>query len=193
MPTSGLADPPVLNERRAAVGGIARTVARPPILVLGLGNLLLRDDGLGLELLAELSKNAVLWGDQVAFVDGGTQGLMLLEEVGGRPAVLILDAVDRGAAPGTVHALRNSGVTECRVSRSTTAHEGNAGELLAAAALVGESPQEVAVVGVQPAEVATGIGLSETVQKSLRPALLQAQSILSEMIARYAHVSSSPG
>ena len=194
MPTSGLAEALVPTGMRATTGRFTpAAVSRPPILVLGLGNLLLGDDGLGLELLAEMSKNAVLWGDQVAFVDGGTQGLMLLEEVGGRPAVLILDAVDRGAAPGTVHALRNSGVTECRVSRSTTAHEGNAGELLAAAALVGESPQEVAVVGVQPAQVATGIGLSETVQKSVRPALLQAQSILSEMIARYAYVSSSPG
>jgi hydrogenase maturation protease len=194
MPTSGLADTPVLTETRATAGGFAdRAVGRAPILVLGLGNLLLGDDGLGLELLAEMSKNAVLWGNQVAFVDGGTQGMMLLEEVSGRPAVLILDAVDRGAAPGTVHALRNSGVTECRVSRSTTAHEGNAGELLAAAALLGASPLEVAVVGVQPARIATGIGLSETVQESLRPALLQAQSILSEMIARYANVSSSPG
>jgi len=151
MPTSGLADPPILTETRATAGGFADpAVGRPPILVLGLGNLLLGDDGLGLELLAEMSKNAVLWGTQVAFVDGGTQGMMLLEEVSGRPAVLILDAVDRGASPGTVHALRNSGVTECRVSRSTTAHEGNAGELLAAAALLGASPQEVAVVGVQP-------------------------------------------
>ena len=192
MPTLGLAEPPVLNERRVCRCS-KRAAARPPVLVLGLGNLLLGDDGLGLELLAEMSKNAVLWGDQVAFVDGGTQGMMLLNEISARPAVLILDAVDRGAEPGTVHALRDRDVTECRVSRSKTAHEGNAGELLAAAALVGESPQEVAVVGVQPAEVATGIGLSETVKKSVRPALLQAESILSEMIARYAHVSSSPG
>lgn len=174
MPISGLAD-------------------RPPVLVLGLGNLLLGDDGLGPALLGEMSKNAVLWGDRVAFLDGGTQGLMLLEEISGRPAVLILDAVDRGVEPGTVHALRDSAVTECRVSRSKTAHEGNAGELLAAAALLGESPREVAVVGVQPERVATGIGLSETVQKSVRPALLHAYSILSEMIARYAYVPGRSG
>lgn len=166
--------------------------ATPPVLVLGLGNLLLGDDGLGLQLLDELSK-ARQWGDNVEFVDGGTQGLMLLREISGRPSVLILDAVDRAAEPGAVHVLSARDVAATGVPRSTTAHEGNAGELLAAATLLGESPGDVAVIGVQPERVATGIGLSETVKKSLRPALLHAQDILSEMIARYAYVSSGSG
>jgi len=166
--------------------------ATPPILVLGLGNMLLGDDGLGLELLAGLSR-ARQWGDEVEFVDGGTQGLMLLREISGRPSVLILDAVDRAAEPGAVHVLSARDAAATGVPRSTTAHEGNAGELLAAATLLGESPGDVAVIGVQPERVATGIGLSETVKKSLRPALLHAQDILSEMIARYAYVSSGSG
>ena len=183
MPTPGLAEP------RASAGGFGR---RPPVLVLGLGNLLLGDDGIGLELLAGLSE-ARQWGTEVEFVDGGTQGLMLLREISERQAVLILDAVDRAAEPGAVHVLSARDVAASGVSRSTTAHEGNAGELLAAATLLGESPGEVAVIGVQPERVATGIGLSETAKESLRPALLHAQDILSEMIARCAHVSGCSG
>ena len=161
------------------------------MLVLGLGNMLLGDDGLGLELLAGLSK-ARQWGDEVEFVDGGTQGLMLLREISGRPCVLVLDAVDRAAEPGAVHVLSAREVA-AGGPRSTTAHEANAGELLAAATLLDESPGEIAVIGVQPERVATGIGLSETVKKSLRPALLHAQDILSEMIARCTNVSGWSG
>ena len=190
MPTPGLAEERIQNsEFRIQNGG---RVDRPPILVLGLGNMLLGDDGIGLELLSGLSE-ARQWGNEVEFVDGGTQGLMLLREISGRPAVLILDAVDRAAKPGAVHVLWADDIATCAVPRSTTAHEGNAGELLAAATLLGESPGEVAVVGVQPERVATGIGLSETVKKGLRPALLHAQNILSEMIARCAHVSGCSG
>ena len=74
----------------------------PPILVLGLGNVLLQDDGVGPALLGLLE---TLHGkdDRVQFVDGGTQGLALLGYLSDRQAVLILDAVALGAEPGSVH------------------------------------------------------------------------------------------
>ncbi|MHC4948648.1 MAG: hydrogenase maturation protease [Planctomycetota bacterium] len=75
-----------------------------PVLVLGLGNLLLRDDGVGLTLLARLrDEHAALPG--VEWLDGGTQGLALLGRLAGRRGLLVLDAVALGDAPGTVHVL----------------------------------------------------------------------------------------
>jgi len=167
-------------------GSVDPGLNRPPVLVLGLGNRLLTDDGFGLDLLEELEREAEgCWGNHVEFVDGGTQGLMLLKDISQRPAVLILDAVDRGGNPGAVHVLRAEEVWGTRFSKSTTAHEGNAGELLAAAQLLGECPEQVAVVGAQPQKVATGIGLTEIARSALRPALLHAKSIVSEFVARY--------
>ncbi len=150
------------------------------LLVLGLGNPLLGDDGAGLRLLAELQDAAPEHGREVEFLDGGTQGLMLLGRVSGRRALLILDAVALGSPPGTVHVLRNRDALGLDSHHATTAHEGNAGELLAAAALLGECPERVTVVGIEPAILRTGIGLSVEVEKAMREAAAAAWRAIEE-------------
>ena len=74
-----------------------------PILVLGIGNTLLMDDGVGVLLVEEFRCLSSLPADEVEFLDGGTQGLALLGRMAGRRALVILDAVNLGATPGTVH------------------------------------------------------------------------------------------
>jgi hydrogenase maturation protease len=118
-------------------GSVDESPARAPILVLGLGNLLLSDDAVGLHLEAALAAERG-GSDQVEFVDGGTQGLALLHYLANRRAVLVLDAVGLGAEPGSVHVLRGPAIEGLRVQRATSAHEGNALELLATARLLGD-------------------------------------------------------
>lgn len=154
-------------------------------LVLGLGNLLLGDDGAGLRLLAELERRRN-WGPGIEFVDGGTQGLALLGYLSGRRALLLLDAVALGAAPGTVHLLRTAELEALGAARATTAHEGSARELLAAARLLGECPAEIVVVGVEPEQVRTGIGLSPVVEQAIQLAAERAAAILEQSGARLA-------
>ena len=79
-----------------------------------------------------------------------------------------MDAVKTGAAPGTVHALRGTAATEWMRCGSTTAHETNAGELLAAATLLGLAPAEIAIVGVEPEWLEMGMGLGEDGYGALR-------------------------
>jgi hydrogenase maturation protease len=148
------------------------------VLVLGLGNPLLGDDGVGLRLLEELSRDARRWRGVVELVDGGTQGLALLGWVSRRPAVVVLDAIELGADPGTVHVLRADDLARLRASRSGTAHEGGALELLAMARLLGEAPGEVMVVGVEPGVVGTGIGLTPAVEQALGRAVEQARAVV---------------
>ncbi len=154
------------------------------VLVLGLGNPLLGDDGAGLRLLAALEREAAAWGGRVEFVDGGTQGLMLLERIAGRRALLILDAVSLGAQPGTVHVLRGREALGIGAHHGATAHEGNAEELLGAAVLLGECPEWVYVVGIEPARIRTGIGVSETVEGAMGAALEAARGIVGEALER---------
>jgi hydrogenase maturation protease len=151
-----------------------------PVLVLGLGNLLLHDDGVGLELLRELAEQNGT-DRRVAFVDGGTQGLALLGLLSGRRALLVLDAVARGGRPGDVHVLRSA--AECAEPRGFGAHGGNAGELLAAASLLGDLPVELAVVGVEPGVVRTGVGLSSEVRSALPEACRAAAATLNQLLA----------
>ena len=152
--------------------------AEPPaLLVLGLGNLLLTDDAVGLELLARLESD---WFEgaadpNVEFVDGGTQGLALLGVMSGRRGLLVLDAVALGEEPGTVHAMTGEQVLTMHFTRPDTAHEGGAGQLLALASLSGDLAPHVRVVGVEPDRVATGLGLSEAVRSALPAAVARAR------------------
>lgn len=150
------------------------TAGSPDVLVLGLGNLLLSDDGLGLRVLEEVSADGV-----AEYVDGGTQGLALLPYLAGRRAVIVLDAVALGAPPGTVHVL-SRGVLAAH--RRVTAHGSNALELLDAAELIGDLPAEVRIIGIEPAKLETGIGLSAEVEAAIPEAAAAARRAVSECL-----------
>jgi hydrogenase maturation protease len=157
------------------------TESEAPVLVLGLGNLLLRDDGLGLELLRQLRQRYPDKG-AVDFVDGGTQGVALLSYLASRRALLILDAVSTDADPGTALLLRNP--LRHASPRGFGAHGANASGLLASAELLGELPEQSVLVGMVPAELQTGVGLSEQVQRGLPQALELAEGVLDELLDR---------
>ena len=163
-------------------GGTPGTAASPaPLLVLALGNTLLRDDGLGQELARLLEGELRGREGEVELLDGGTQGMALLGRLEGRTGVLLLDAVARGAPPGTVHAFDGRELLASPRPRGTTAHEGSAEDLLRLAALVDLLPPQVRVVGIEPAEVRTGLGLSDTVRSALPAALTEARRALASL------------
>jgi hydrogenase maturation protease len=153
-----------------------------PILVLGIGNILLRDDGVGLTLLDQLQRSRD-WGDDVDFVDGGTRGIVLLGFLENRRGLLILDAISLGGEPGTIHAWQGLDPFLGLPSSPQTAHEGNALQLLQTAHIMGIVPPRIAVVGIAPHELHTGIGLSDVVTNALPSALAQAESMLAQLQA----------
>jgi hydrogenase maturation protease len=138
-----------------------------PVLLLGLGNPLMSDDGAGQELLARLQSDAAKWGDAVELVDGGTQGLALLGIFEGRKAVVFLDAIHLGDKPGAVHVLNGEELRRMGQRRATTAHEGSAPQILTALELLGERPNEITMIGLEPEKIGLGIGLSPNVQAGL--------------------------
>ncbi len=161
---------------------IPGSVKTKPILVLGVGNLLLRDDGAGLELLSCLRRDADRWGEDVEFLDGGTGGLALLGEVSGRRAVVVLDAVRTGAEAGTVHILRTRDLLTFGQTRVSTAHESNATELFRVSELLGERAEELVAIGIEPDVLETGIGLSEKVGSAIEGAAQSARSIVDQLV-----------
>ncbi len=171
--------------REPASGEPVTTVR--PLLVLAVGNQLLSDDGVGLALLDELSRDAAS-SHGVEFVDGGTLGLTLLARLSGREAVIVLDAIALGDAPGTLHVLRFP--FSSSAARSTTAHEANALELLRFAALLGELPASVWIAGIEPERLSTGIGLSEAVSAAVPEAVQTIRRLISELQKEIPHVSS---
>lgn len=157
-----------------------------PILVLALGDVRLGDDGVGPVLLTDLAERYRYAGGFIEFVDGGTHGLELLSRIAGRQALVVLDAVASGRQPGTVSVLEGSDVLRYATGRSTTAHEGNAGEVLATAAFLGDLPYCCYVIGIEPRKQSTGAGLSEDVQRSLQNALTRAQNVVDRLLVELA-------
>ena len=158
--------------------GFARYDYTAPILVLGLGNAPSGDEGIGTILLDEVAKQYRYAGGFVEFVNGGTQGLDLLGQIAGRQAIVVLDALATGSRPGTVSVLEGSEVLRYATGDSAAVHPGDAHELLATAAFLGDLPEHFYVVGVQPGDLHQGADLSRPVQKSLQQAVAQAQKII---------------
>ncbi len=157
-------------------------IDRAPVLVLGVGNVLLQDDGAGVHLVTQLEQQGAGWNGAVEFLEGGTRGLALLEAIAGRSALVMLDAAALGAPPGTVHVRRDEEVLTLS-HRGCTAHEGNAGELLAAARLLGELPSRIILVAIEPLLLETGIGLSEPVRQAIPAALGAVRQAVEEVLA----------
>lgn len=134
-------------------------------MVIGLGNLVMSDDAVGLEAIRRLEASYAL-PQGVDVLDGGTLGLDLLVHLEGYGALLIADCVATGGAAGDVYRIGRDEV-EAVFGRCLSPHQVGLQDLLALLELQGRLPSRVTVVGVEPASLAPGVGLSEVVQASL--------------------------
>ncbi len=135
------------------------------ILVLGLGNLLRRDEGLGIRALWQL-RDRVALPAEVRLVDGGTLGLELLSYLEDADRVLVLDAAVTEGPPGTLLRLQGDDVPAFFGMRSSP-HEVGLPDLLAVTRLRGTAPREIVLLGMQPDTIELGWELSETVEARL--------------------------
>jgi hydrogenase maturation protease len=143
----------------------------PPV-VIGVGNLLLGDDAAGLRVVQALRRRADAEPGALPpgtrLVDGGTLGLDLLRVLRGAGALVVVDAADRGATPGTVTVRHDARV------------EGDHGvaQLLAVAGMLGSLPPDVTVIEIGVGEMGVGIGLSPAVEAAIPAA---AAAVLGEL------------
>jgi len=135
------------------------------IVVLGLGNVLLSDEGIGVQLIEYLKDNLSFPPD-IELIDGGVGGLSLLGLLAGATHLLVIDAVEAGARPGTIIRLVNSEVIG-GMSLSLSSHQIGLRDILGAAELAGILPQEIVLLGVQPYSLEPGRGLSEPARSIL--------------------------
>jgi hydrogenase maturation protease len=128
------------------------------VLVLGVGNILLSDEGIGVRVIEALQDRYVIPAE-VEVVDGGTSGMDLLETLGGRSQVIIVDAVKTGGPPGSVVRLQGEQVPVFFRGRISP-HQLGLSDVLAALTILGSEPRQVTVIGVEPADLSIGIELS---------------------------------
>jgi len=133
-------------------------------LVLGLGNLVHADDGVGVHAVHCLQKDERV-PPGVVLLDGGTQGLALLPYLSGVDRLLVIDAVDVGEQPGTV--IRLEGAALDRLPGKASVHQLGFADLMTALKLLGEPPRETVVIGVQPQSTDWSADLTLPVSTSL--------------------------
>jgi hydrogenase maturation protease len=137
----------------------------PRVLVLGVGNTLMRDDGVGVWAVNTLADTYCVPAS-VRIVDGGVAGLRLLSEIADVDYLLIVDAVRRGGDPGTIYRLDPGGVS-ARQGPFFSAHEVGIAELLSTASFCGRLPK-TQIIGVEPLETeSVGIELTDALRGSL--------------------------
>ncbi|MFN2376594.1 MAG: hydrogenase maturation protease [Candidatus Binatia bacterium] len=149
-----------------------------PIAVIGMGNVLLGDDGFGPCVVGILSAG---WEfcDNVELIDAGTPGLDLAGLLCGRQAVVFVDSVAATAAPGTLRFYRDGELQGALALKPRVSpHDPALAEALAIARLVGDGPQSVLLVGVVPESVEVGVGLSPSVTSAAHRA---AEAVLTEL------------
>ena len=129
-------------------------------VVLGLGNVLHRDDGAGAQVITRLRSDARLPAD-VSLVEGGTLGLELLPYVWDCDRLIVIDAIDVGAPPGTM--VRMSAEEINRLPGNSSVHQLGVSDLLVALRMLAERQPEVVLLGVQPENTDWSSELSSSV------------------------------
>jgi len=136
---------------------------RSEVLVLGIGNLLWADEGFGVRCVEKFAAEWELPAS-VTVMDGGTQGLYLLPYVQAARRLIVFDAIDYGLAPGTLKRVEGNAVPRFMGAKKMSLHQTGFQEVIAAADLTGQLPEQLLLIGVQPEELDDYGG-------SLRPAV----------------------
>lgn len=150
------------------------------LVVLGIGNVLWADEGFGVRCVEALQRQWT-FAPQVQLVDGGTQGLYLIQHVQSASKLLIFDAIDYGLAPGTLKLIENDDVPRFMGAKKMSLHQTGFQEVLSLAQLTGRYPEQVLLIGCQPEELEDyGGSLRPSVKTAMEDALALAVDRLRE-------------
>ena len=149
------------------------------ITVLGVGNPIMADDGVGLVLLAALGE--LRPDSRIEYVDGATGGMELVPVVQDAEYLLVLDAV-AGVVPGNVEHLTGDHLPRL-LSSKLSPHQVGLLDVLSAARLLGREPAEIEVVGVVPERVELTLGLSPAVEAAVPEAVEVACAVIDRRLA----------
>ncbi|WP_027852275.1 HyaD/HybD family hydrogenase maturation endopeptidase [Marinobacterium litorale] len=162
------------------------------VLILGIGNLLWADEGFGVRCV-ELLNQRYRFADTVSLLDGGTQGIYLVQHVQQADILVVFDAIDYGLEPGTLKVVRDDEVPKFMGAKQMSLHQTGFQEVLAMAEFTGAYPRELILIGVQPQMLEDfGGSLTEPVRAQLDRSLEIALEYLAERDIRPLETITAP-
>ena len=140
-------------------------------LILGIGNLLWADEGFGVRAVEQLNRD-YRFDEQVVLMDGGTQGIYLVQYVEQAEILVVFDAIDYGLEPGTLRLIEGDEVPKFMGAKKMSLHQTGFQEVLAMAEMLGSYPRHLLLVGVQPVQLEDyGGSLRDTTRQRIEPAI----------------------
>ncbi len=160
----------------------------PRLIVLGIGNTLMSDDGVGIHVVRNLQQSqgaSPLSFGNVEILDGGTLGYLLIDRVSDADGLIIIDAANLSAAPGTVRVIDDTGIERyLEDNPSSSVHEVGLIDLLQMMSLNDSQPRLRALVGIQPELIDWGTGMSPAVAGSIALASKAVETIVIKWMGR---------
>jgi hydrogenase maturation protease len=134
--------------------------AKNDIVVIGLGNILLSDEGVGVHLVRQLSNQQIKFPD-VDFIEAGAAGMNLLHLIANRKKAIIIDCAKMGEKPGTIRRFTADQVVGVKKLTHFSLHEIDILQVLNLSKQLGECPAEVIFYGIEPDSFSPGQNLSQ--------------------------------
>ncbi len=151
-------------------------------MILGVGNTLLKDEGIGIHLLNFIQALNPQWQaeDGIEMLDGGTLSFDLLSSIRADQNLIVLDAINLKQAPGTVYCLHDQAMDEFLSQPGKSVHEVSLLDLFDMSRLVEQLPEKRALIGIQPDSIDWGSDLTPIVEKALPEAAAQIKRLLEQ-------------
>jgi len=134
------------------------------ILILGIGNLLLKDEGVGVHVVERLKE--IQLPENVEVLDGGTAGFDLVDLIEGRKKLIVIDAVNAGEKPGTIYRLTEENL-DIKPKAICSFHEIDFLDALHMSLVMNSRPEEIVVIGIEPKDMSGGLELSPEIEERI--------------------------
>jgi len=141
--------------------------------VIGIGNPLRKDDGIGIVLLEKLIEKKDELPDNIEFIDGGTGGMNILHLLGHFDIAIILDAVNFDGHHGESKLFTLDEVQSQKISLGMSTHESDLFKVIQLSKELKECPDELFIFGIQPKDISFGSNLSSELQHNIKPLLIR--------------------
>jgi hydrogenase maturation protease len=141
-----------------------------PTIVVGLGNPLMADEGIGtvlVDALAKLAQDGKFPSEDVEYYDGGCGGMYLLHTIADRKKAILIDCCQMGADPGTIRRFTPEDVTSVKQMAHLSLHEVDILKVIELAKEIGQCPDEIVIFGIEPVSIEPQMHLNEPLEARL--------------------------
>jgi hydrogenase maturation protease len=147
------------------------TFATPkPVIVVGLGNPLMADEGIGVVLIEALSRLAAagdLPSETIEYTDGGCGGMYLLHTIAGRQKAILIDCTLMGTPPGTIRRFTPDDVASVKQMAHLSLHEVDILKVLELAKQIGQCPDDIVIFGIEPVSITQQMHLNDAIRAKI--------------------------